>query len=196
MAIDFRREYQIAWIDAECTRIEWAYPQGVVVIRHVVAGQFTAGRRMATLMTPSGASAALCITQATDEGASWRADLIPVDAHADVWDVPKARPVQTVRLEMRYGRCHHRSYDETVGRTSGHGGIPDFAEGVAALIGGRAKVRPSMMRLGDRMRFSQEDSDRKAEEARIFSAASANSASHSAQVRMRSVLRALETMGH
>ena len=151
MRADFRREHQIAWAQAEAGRLQGAYGAAVDVMLHIVDNVFTRGERVMTISDPGGvgAAAAVCLTGRSDEGSLWTAELIPVP-QGDDGDIPPSRPIQEVALAMRYNTCVHATHGAHVGRPSGDGGRPDFAEGVERLIRGEVKVQRRRSFVGDR----------------------------------------------
>ena len=143
MRVDFRREHQIAWSKAECQRLQATFGDLVDVTCHIVEDELSAGKRVMTVSDPggSGLSAAVCIVDSSAEGMYWQAALIPVTDHDESWDIPESRPIQSIKLEIRYGRCVHATWNNKVGEVSGANDVPDFSAGIMALIAGKVKAR-------------------------------------------------------
>jgi hypothetical protein len=137
MKPDFRREHQIAWAQAEAARLRDAFGEAVNVVLHIVENTFTRGDRIITIEDPEGRgiSGAICVTDRSEEGSLWRAELLPITG-ADDDHVPSTRALQHVLLQMRYNRCVHATYDSAIGKASGESGVPDFGDGVARLLNG------------------------------------------------------------
>ncbi|HEX7589753.1 MAG TPA: hypothetical protein VF362_02115 [Demequinaceae bacterium] len=140
MSIDFRREYQVAWARCEATRLRTAFGSSIVVVEHAHL-EMARGDRLLTISDPGGkgASCAVCVTEHSPEGSSWRIELRPILGSDDA-DVPATRAIQHLRLQMRYNTCVHATWDETVGARSGEDGSPDLAKGVTTLLRGDFKV--------------------------------------------------------
>jgi hypothetical protein len=140
MSIDFRREYQVAWARCEAARLRTAFGSAIVVVEHADP-EMARGDRLLTISDPggAGASCAVCVTDHSPEGSSWRIELRPIFGSDDA-DVPATRAIQHLRLQMRYNTCVHATWDETVGARSGEDGSPDLAEGVTTLLRGDFKV--------------------------------------------------------
>jgi hypothetical protein len=142
MSIDFRREYQVAWARCEASRLRIAFGSAITIVEHASSLGMSRGDRLMTITDPGGAGipCAVCITDHSPEGSSWRVELRPI-AGADEVDVPDTRAIERVQLQMRYNTCVHATWDETMGAASGTDGRPDLAEGVTKLLQGDFKVR-------------------------------------------------------
>ena len=141
MSIDFRREHQVAWARCEAARLRSTFGSAIVVVEHAASLEMARGDRLMTISDPGGkgASGAVCVTERSPEGSSWRIELRPIVGSDDA-DVPATRAIQRVQLQMRYNTSVHATWDETVGARSGEDGSPDLAEGVASLLRGDIKV--------------------------------------------------------
>lgn len=141
MSIDFRREHQVAWARCEAARLRSAFGSAIVVVEHAAHLEMARGDRLLTISDPGGqgVSCAVCVTDRSPEGSSWRIELRPIFGSDDA-DVPATRAIQQVQLQMRYNACVHATWDETVGPRSGEDGSPDLAEGVTTLLRGDFKV--------------------------------------------------------
>jgi hypothetical protein len=140
MSIDFRREYQVAWARREAARLRTTFGSAIVVVEHAQL-ELARGARLLTISDPGGqgVSCAVCVTEHSPEGSSWRIELRPI-LDSDDADVPATRAIQHLRLQMRYNTCVHATWDETVGARSGEDGTPDLAEGVTTILRGDFKV--------------------------------------------------------
>ncbi len=141
MRADFRREHQIAWAQAEAERLREAFGEAIEVVVNVVGDAFPRGERFITIQDPEGRGVpgAICVTERSEEGSLWRAELFPI-AGEDDDHVPPTKSIQHVMLQMRYNMCVHATYDSAIGRASGASGQPDFREGVARLLNGDVVV--------------------------------------------------------
>jgi hypothetical protein len=141
MKPDFRREHQIVWAHAEAARLREAFGEAVNVIVHVVENALTRGDRIITIEDPEGRGVpgAICVTERSEEGSLWRAELFPV-AGTDEDHVPSTKSIQHVMLQMRYNTCVHATHDSVIGKASGASGLPDFRDGVARLLNGEVVV--------------------------------------------------------
>jgi len=137
MGPDFRRAYQIDWVQAEAGRLREYFGDSVIVEVHVLGGVLTRGERVMTISDPGGrgAAGAICLTDRSEEGSLWTAELFPVpDDESE--HVPNTKSIQNVTLQMRYNRCVHATHNRIIGRPSGAEGRPDFAQGVSRLLEG------------------------------------------------------------
>ena len=141
MSIDFRREHQVEWARGEAARLRTAFGRAITVLEHAANLEMTRGDRLLTIVDPGGrgASCAVCVTEHSPEGSSWRIELRPIVPPDDT-DVPATKAIQQVRLQMRYNTCVHATWDQTVGARSGADGWPDLAEGVTKVLHGDVKV--------------------------------------------------------
>ena len=141
MSIDFRREYQVTWARCEAARLRTTFGSAIVVVEHAAHLEMARGDRLLTISDPGGkgVSCAVCVTEHSPEGSSWRIELRPIFGSDDA-DVPATRALQHIRLQMRYNTCVHATWDQTVGARSGEDGSPDLAEGVTMLLRGDFKV--------------------------------------------------------
>jgi hypothetical protein len=151
MSIDFRREYQVAWARCEASRLRIAFGSAIAVVEHASHFEMSRGDRLMTITDPGGVGVpcAVCITDHSPEGSSWRVELRPI-AGPDEVDVPETRAIQRVELQMRYNTCVHATWDATMGAASGTDGWPDLAEGVTKLLQGDFKVRRRGEIIGQR----------------------------------------------
>jgi hypothetical protein len=141
MRADFRREHQIAWAHAEAARLRESFGEAITVITHIIENAFTRGDRIITIEDPEGRGipAAICVTEHSDEGSVWKAELFPV-AGEDKDPVPPTKSIQHITLQMRYNMCVHATHDSVLGKASGDSGLPDFRDGVARLLNGEVVV--------------------------------------------------------
>jgi hypothetical protein len=137
MRADFRREHQITWAHAEFARLRESFGDVVEMALHLVENSFTRGERLITIVDPEGRGipGAICLTDRTEEGSLWRAELFPIERDDDI-HVPTTKSIQHIVLQMRYNRCVHATYDSVIGRPSGDKGRPDFHDGVLRLLSG------------------------------------------------------------
>lgn len=137
MRPDFRREYQIDWVHAEAARLRARFGSAIVVETHVLGGVFTRGERVMTISDPGGKgiAGAICLTDRSEEGSLWTAELFPVPEDSQE-HVPPTKSVQTVTLQMRYNRCVHATRNPMLGKESGADGEPDFDSGASRLLAG------------------------------------------------------------
>ncbi|MBN2177719.1 MAG: hypothetical protein JW722_08735 [Demequinaceae bacterium] len=137
MRPDFRREYQIDWVHAEAERLRESFGEAIEVETHVLGGVFTCGERVMTISDPGGRGigGAICLTDRSEEGSLWTAELFPIPEDG-MEHVPPTRSIQTVTLQMRYNRCVHATHNRVIGKTSGADGAPDFMQGVTRLLTG------------------------------------------------------------
>jgi hypothetical protein len=142
MRPDFRREYQVAWAHAEAARLQESFGEAIVVETHVIGGVFSRGERVMTISDPGGRgiAGAICLTDRSDEGSLWTAELFPILGDDDE-DIPPTKSIQSVTLQMRYNMCVHATHDRVIGKSSGVDGIPDFAQGVTGLLTGSVVVQ-------------------------------------------------------
>jgi hypothetical protein len=118
-----------------------AFGRAITVLEHAAASEASRGDRLLTIIDPGGrgVSCAVCVTDRSPEGSSWRIELRPIVPPDDA-DIPATRAIQHVDLQMRYNTCVHATWDETVGVRSGADGWPDLADGVTRLLHGEVKV--------------------------------------------------------
>jgi hypothetical protein len=142
MRPDFRCEYQVAWAHAEAVRLREAFGEAINVEMHIIGGVFTRGERVMTISDPGGrgVAGAVCLTDRSDEGSLWTAELFPALGDDDL-PVPATKSIQSVTLQMRYNMCVHATHDRIIGKPSGADGNPDLAQGVARLLTGSAVVQ-------------------------------------------------------
>jgi len=142
MRPDFRREYQIDWVHAEAERLRAHFGSAVTVETHVIGGVFTRGERVITISDPGGKGigGAVCLTDRSEEGSLWRAELFPIPKDGQE-HVPPTKGIQSVTLQMRYNRCVHATRDRIMGKASGEDGLPDFAPGVSKLLSGMVSLQ-------------------------------------------------------
>jgi hypothetical protein len=137
MRPDFRREYQIDWVHAEAERLRAHFGSAITVETHIIGGVFTRGERVLTISDPGGKGidGAVCLTDRSEEGSLWRAELFPIPQDGQE-HVPTTKSIQSVTLQMRYNRCVYATRDRVMGKASGEDGLPDFAPGVSKLLAG------------------------------------------------------------
>jgi hypothetical protein len=141
LSIDFRREYQVEWARSEAARLRTAFGRAITVLEHAAGLEMARGDRLLTIVDPGGRglSCAVCVTEHSPEGSSWRVELRPIVERDDA-DVPATKAIQRVELQMRYNTCVHATWDETVGARSGADGWPDLADGVTKLLRGDFRI--------------------------------------------------------
>ena len=137
MSIDFRREYQVEWARNEAARLRIAFGRAITVQEHSDGLELARSDRLMTISDPGGqgVSCAICVTEHSPEGSSWRVELRPVVDARDP-DVPTTKAIQHVDFQMRYNTCVHATWDQTVGARSGEADVPDLAEGITKLLRG------------------------------------------------------------
>lgn len=137
MRPDFRREYQIDWVHAEAARLRAYFGSTILVQAHVLGGVFTQGERVMTISDPGGkgVAGAVCLTDCSEEGSLWTAELFPVPTNSSEL-IPPTKSIQTVTLQMRYNRCVHATRNPILGKESGANGEPDFDRGMSKLLQG------------------------------------------------------------
>jgi hypothetical protein len=142
MKPDFRREYQAAWAHAEAARLRESFGEAIVVETHLAGGVFSRGERVMTISDPGGRgiAGAVCLTDRSDEGSLWTAELFPILGDDDE-HIPPTKSIQGITLQMRYNMCVHATHDRIIGKLSGVDGIPDFAQGVTRLLTGSVMVQ-------------------------------------------------------